>query len=201
MDMKKSFLALILIIIFLFAVLSGCSSNTWTNETTTVTTTTTTTEQTTLSEEEILKNNIKAKNEYISKTLKEEYGYTDVQFVCYINFQDFINGLENNPSDFFFIGTDYYEISQLYDNTRFYKNEDALEVLNNASWGNADYVISYIGTKKDAYGKERAGGVDVPIIEKSDGYYNWWLFDSSDDVGLETMILGVAQERCTAYYL
>lgn len=194
MDMKKSFLALILIIIFLFAVLSGCSSNTWTNETTT-------TEQTTLSEEEILKNKMVERSEGISNTLIEKYGYQDVNLFHYLNFQEFINELESNPSDFFFIGTDYYEISQLYDNTRFYKNEDALEVLNNASWGNADYVISYIGTKKDAYGKEKAGGVDVPIIEKSDGYYNWWLFDSSDDVGLQTMILGVARERCTAYYL
>lgn len=188
MDIKKSFLALILIIIFLFAVLSGCSSNTWTNETTT-------TEQTTLSEEEILKNKMVERSEGISNTLIEKYGYQDVNLFHYLNFQEFINELESNPSDFFFAGTDSEEIVQGTDE-EFYTNEDVLDELKDLDWATADYIIGGTGYKKDWYRV-----LYIPIKEKSDGTYEWWHFDSVEDKWLLRKVLSVATERCDVHYI
>lgn len=159
----KKILALVLIVVFLFVCVSGCSSNISSNSATS--SATTTTAPTTLSEEEILKNRIKDINEAVIESLKDEYNFLDAEYLGYINFQDYIRGAESNPSEYFFIGTTAYDLSTLYDNTKFYKNSDALEQLKEWDVMDADYLFIYQTTKKDTYGKEKERASFVLVRE------------------------------------
>ena len=195
----KKFLVLVLMVVFLFVCVSGCSSNISSNSTNSSTTTTTV--PTTLSEEEILKNRIKDINEDLIKSLKEDYDFLDVKCAGYINFQEFIHGLESNPSDYFFIGTEAYDLSTLYDNTKFYKNSDALEQLKEWDIADGDYLILYNTVKKDTYGKEQVGIANVLVKENGDGRFTYWLYDGLEENSLGQMIIGVAAERCNINFL
>ena len=201
--MKKIFLALTLIITILFLILSGCSSNMWTNETTTVTVTTTTTEQTTLSEEEILNNRIKEINDGVIEDLKEEYGYLSFLNCSYIVFQDFINGLESSPSDFFFLGTTAEGVSKMYNTTRYFTKQDALNEIKQRDWGSADYVLCYNCTKKDDFGTEQTTILYVPVVDKNSEGFTYWMFslDDPQDISLSHLILCVTLDRCTYNFI
>lgn len=195
---RKSFLNLVFITAFLFICASGCSSNILSNSANSSTTTTTV--PTTLSEEEILKNRIKDINEDVINGLKEKYNFLDAKYVGYVNFQDFIHGLESNPSEYFFIGTDNEELSKLYNNTKFYQNCDALEQLKEWDISDADYLLLYLAVKKDAYGKEQERSIQILVREENDGGFVWWLYDGYDEYELGDMIMGVAIDRCSINY-
>lgn len=195
---RKSFLNLVFITAFLFICASGCSSNILSNSANSSTTTTTV--PTTLSEEEILKNRIKDINEDVINGLKEKYNFLDAKYVGYVNFQDYISGAESNPSEYFFLGTSMYDISKLYDNTKFYKNCDVLENLKNWGFMNADYLFEYLTIKKDVYGKEEEKFTFVLVLENEDDTFTFWVFDcyddSYEDFSLQYMIMSAVVDKC-----
>lgn len=187
---------LVLMVVFLFVCVSGCSSNISSNSINSSTTTTTV--PTTLSEEEILNNRIKDINESVIESLKDEYNFLDAEYLGYINFQDYIRGAESNPSEYFFIGTTAYDLSTLYDNTKFYKNSDALEQLKEWDVMDADYLFIYQTTKKDTYGKEKERASFVLVRENdNDTGFHQWIFDSlDDDYLLGWMIMTAISDKC-----
>ena len=196
---KKSFVILVFIAAFIFVCMSGCSSNILSNSTNSSTTnTTTTTEPTTLSEEEILKNRIKDINESVIKDLKEKCDFLNVEYSGYVNFQDYIRGAESNPDDFFFVGTTMYNLSKLYDNTKFYKNSDVLKDLKEMNVMDADYLFEYKTMKKDAYGKEEQN-LSYVLVQNhdEDTGFQYWVFECPiQRTSLDYMIMSAIVDKC-----
>ncbi len=194
--MKKFVFILIAIIVICISVYClNVISNSTTSSTTTSTQTTLTV-TTTMSKEEILKNHIDGINKSLISTLEEKYGLFNAKYFGYINFQDFVKGTENNLSEYFFIGSKAFGLSQEYTDTKFYKNSDALNQLKKWDIEGADYLFVYQTTKKDEYGKEKACTTYVVVQENDDDTFSWNLFDTHDEWGLGAMIMCVAEEKC-----
>lgn len=131
----------------------------------------------------------------------EEKGYTDVsEEVLYYNFQDFVNGAKNNPDDFFFIGTTWYDWSTIYSNTKYYTNKDALKLLDEGGMTDSKYLFTFTANKKDKYGKEVRGVVNVLInyIDYESNKLHYWTFTmfNGDEPDLNVVVISAIKDKC-----
>lgn len=197
--MKKSLYCFLLIFVIIVSVFSGCM---YSESPTTVTDDTTTTNiTTTLSEEEKLKSQIEDIDNGITNDLKEKYNCSSVVSNGYINFQDLINGLKSNPSDYFYVGTSMLKYALKFDDTYSYTNGEALDKLKQFGFDDADYMFSYTVIRKDSFGKDEThlAYIVVRINETGDAYTYWYV--NEEDTMWNVMFYGALDEKCQKNYI